>query len=1516
MTKEILITGQARLTPEASSNTLVRGGVFIMPQVDGANNIEVQGTKPASPHIGERPAANGEARKAPDHVSVRLARATGAFYKDAFDLMLNPLPQKNSQEALTHLVDSIPQDAHLLRPLYKEGITRVQQNLETNKAILTKHAEEHREKGGEASFLLSSMLQAKGQSGEEAARVASEILDGHGTYAEPTGGVPIVLVDAEGMGKLRAAGGLQEAAGGLFYRFKVGEDEVQFVIAEVANKDLKEGAADKAHLDQTVRHEGQHFLWYLLEDSGFARAPQGHPHEQKAFTLFRHEVGAHIVGEDTQQIDLKYSNDPDVQDVAVRMQELVQTCVTEGKNENLDPHAFLYPILSARNFEELERNLLAILPNVPHEKMNPEGTKHSNHKDIHSMTELAEKGQDGEEQASEKPEEVAEFYRQRTPAEFTVLFGPPPADPALLAVYNRLSRLLTRFDLAVYANRPDQFNRRLWEPVVNYANAAPTPALRADANRYLDVLHGLQMASFKERVDAIPATNPNRRYYEQTMNVGRLEAILARPDVQAALLQEGRELDISEQGGLRHLVELIDQQDINQGEFEYFIAEIDGLEVGRTVSAEAKLVLFERMLEKFISLMDNLPTEQYQEPRNIYASQNSESLLARAKVGFGRKRDGSYNEEYYNYLVQLQKQRQKMHELFRNIPNQDQYKQWVALEIGDVGLDFVYNEVAGVIDYIKLLEGLSWYVTATTSHEQHRILNDGEYQRINRDAETIFLQMQEQGILRASSGRMLTKKEALRAKRMGESAWGGMQRMGIAMGWGGSPTHSSQIYRPATQAGIQRSLYSAKFAEMGLMGYAPGRFLMDKTFEFAKQFTDEGFDPFGLLRSRYVDGVGGISEYTAWLNTWGAPDIQTNPSRSVAMTFTDIWFRRNAGTANEEQTTMLNVLHEIGQTWKHYYRHERGIAAPDTPTGFVGGKQFAEYITGNTPDHHNAHTYEFMANEILKQRLYISYLAQYDAMPTDLKEKLFRKIAVLKPHDMVSFFPKLLDDSIDPANRARDEAAWGRLHTKLMVNSMARINEDGRAMLTYNDTLKTIRDGRDPNTDVAYGGNIATARGAYTVEWNPIHATYTAAIAAAGGNPALITAAERVYANSLNALHKKWGMDFENFDRWEAQLQEELFVTRNNYDPNSIFDATLMAPWDRPGHPTGAWRATTGAEATRLVNARYEMRDRIFGPPANFAALTTDEQHEYRLLTKIIDLSVGDSRINAVTGNPEVVIDKKGKHQILQYASTPVAKTVSEAKIAYKVCLDDTPRISWRSTGEGGGGGGKGMILSMYGDQAAVNQGVSEHLGHLMLDPINKAEEHIAGLVHQFNIHYGMGDAQAMFKPLIAAFVEMVRENGWAKYTGKEIRDFLQKPNSKMEDYFKVKGYALDEIAIFKLLLGLANHHGIETEKEVVGQRLKEIFSERQHGHNHGDKWQTWKDVATEPRFAWKLINEGLFDSKGKGKSQFDKLVEMLGVGPGGRRKARSRKFIQMLLLFIPVSILKAILPDDVKKSL
>ncbi|MBI2442747.1 MAG: hypothetical protein HYV40_02450, partial [Candidatus Levybacteria bacterium] len=607
---------------------------------------------------------------------------------------------------------------------------------------------------------------------------------------------------------------------------------------------------------------------------------------------------------------------------------------------------------------------------------------------------------------------------------------------------------------------------------------------------------------------------------------------------------------------------------------------------------------------------------------------------------------------------------------------------------------------------------------------------------------------------------------------------------------------------------------------------------------------------------------GGISQYTAWINTIGAPDILTNASRGVAMTFTDIWIQRlNPDTGQWEQTTLLNIIHEMGAAYKARYRHEHGVEPEDTPTGFIGGTEVAEFIKGKNKDL-GVHDFRFFESEVLKQRLFVSYLAQYDAMPTDIKEKLFRKIAALKPQDIVSFYPDLLRVAMNASGT--NNAAWERLHRKLIINSRDRIIKEGRQMLTYNETLKTIRD--------KHGGNEADARLAYAAEKGPLdHQLATGAIN------------DATHAKRLKEIRERLGMDFENFDAWKEKLEKENFI----YNPSSRLHGPLSPDQKRFIH-----------------DSRYEMRGKIFTSP--YATLTAEEQAEYNLLTKIIDGAVGDQRRDA---HGEWEFDSRGNPVVV---GEPIAKKVSEAKLAYKVCLDDNPRISWRATGEGGGGGGKGMILSMYGDQAAVNQGVSEHLSRLLLDPITKAEEHIAALVEQFGIHYGLPGAQDMFKPLIVAFALMVKENFWARWTGKELRDFLQKPNSAMEEYFKVKGYSLDEIGIFKLFLNLTNHHAIRNEKETVGRRLQNVFKEHRNEHNQSN-WDTVGDILkNRDGIIGKMWKKGI---RGEGKSEFDKMLALVGADPAGRRKARARRILQLLLLFVPISIAKVLIPDEAKKA-
>lgn len=549
MAHEVFAGSLVQLTAQPISHTLEGRGVF--PMVDGGNN-EVQGA------AGSPAVAVAEKPIAPDPF-LKIAEATGRFYRGVIDLPFRSLSQDERKAKIAGVLAGLPSDPgepHQLRPLYQKAVTKVEEAIEVNKAALDQHRE-----GNEARYLLSSMLQASGR--ENAASEVNALLP-HVTYAEPMPGVPIVLLDKEGMRLLAEAGVSAKDTTGFFYRFKKGEERTQFIVATASAEAIKQASKDTVQIDQTVRHEAQHFLWYLLEDAGFARAPDAtDPKAREAFSFFRQEAGAQIVSENaSNERGIVYSDDPSLQSRAIKASKLLRSCMGSEQGQKLDTYTFLYPVLSARNFDELEQNLKTLMPEavvtrpasvhrkttgqeapvkawpIPIEVLKdalpgatealtaaiPGFAEMTLEDKLLHYRRLVEKRQQTFEDLPEIPEEIAKFFATRSPDDFEALFGPPPADPELQTLYYELGLALTNVDLEEFAEAPALFNEILWQPALDLRNAwqaradnhlHPEHARAKEIVRsvhgyfddqkvyhkgYLDYLDDMEMLAFRERI--------------------------------------------------------------------------------------------------------------------------------------------------------------------------------------------------------------------------------------------------------------------------------------------------------------------------------------------------------------------------------------------------------------------------------------------------------------------------------------------------------------------------------------------------------------------------------------------------------------------------------------------------------------------------------------------------------------------------------------------------------------------------------------------------------------------------------------------------------------------------------------------------------------------------------------------------------------------------------------------------------------------------------------------------------
>lgn len=420
----------------------------------------------------------------------------------------------------------------------------------------------------------------------------------------------------------------------------------------------------------------------------------------------------------------------------------------------------------------------------------------------------------------------------------------------------------------------------------------------------------------------------------------------------------------------------------------------------------SRRILFERLLEKIISMADETPDSPYgSRTGNLYVQTNLQGLLTVADARF---------HDYYPYFANLVYVREVAHELNRNLSQGELYKKFVTESLRTSGLNFMHNDIAGVNAVVRE------YERASSNMVRHAKNWFSEKEVREIDSEVSEIIKGTAGDITTGEGRPLTEWEINRALIIGKILFAGTQRMAMYAALGDLPSDAKVTGRIGSipYEYIARTLFPFKTIAARFFAGAGGpKRLMERAFlEHEAQLKEEG---------TLIYPIFGLDKRTILMDTYGALDSQSHSWRAELMFFGAIQMNIDG-----EKMNLLEYLNRFAL--KH---------GGDPRDPVLGGK-------GVPPEARKPFS-DDVRETVLGQRLYLPILARYGNFDSSLKADIWKKIILLTPSTIVSVIPDVVETSDNPT--------WEGMRHKLYAAENRRINRDAASYKAgiNNDYIQT-----------------------------------------------------------------------------------------------------------------------------------------------------------------------------------------------------------------------------------------------------------------------------------------------------------------------------------------------------------------------------------------------------------------------------------------------------------------------------
>ncbi len=453
------------------------------------------------------------------------------------------------------------------------------------------------------------------------------------------------------------------------------------------------------------------------------------------------------------------------------------------------------------------------------------------------------------------------------------------------------------------------------------------------------------------------------------------------------------------------------------------------------ISDKSRHLIFEALYEKIIGKPDKGSAETHYKVGAFNILNLVDELENMALENFG--------EEYFRYLSDLAHVRQTMHELNINLKFADQYKEFIIKELSAAGLDFVYNDLAGVNQVFAQIEKVAGNMVSRGRREW---LSNGDWETIYREVDFIFDDTinpatnqpnnpdyeplsQEEAIIGPNNqpqilSRRLTPMEKDRAIRMAKIFHAGLQRRGMYSFLGDLPpmAFSSGRIGSTQDVYIGRSVMAGK----GALQFFPGKeekrtSAGEGSKVLIKHIVEQETNSSDKARASYKLLVFGLNKTTVVFNQYGASDIMSHSWRTPKEFYDRIFFIG----PNGQPTTLLALLGEE-------------IRALDptrnSPDAVLGG--------GDLGDAEKTQLSQDLKTYVLGQRLYLSVLPRHGNFDDSLKTEIWKKISILKPSTIATLIPETTLIPGPTPNTTVTNPVWEGMRAKLFAAEGRRVKQD------------------------------------------------------------------------------------------------------------------------------------------------------------------------------------------------------------------------------------------------------------------------------------------------------------------------------------------------------------------------------------------------------------------------------------------------------------------------------------------
>lgn len=542
----------------------------------------------------------------------------------------------------------------------------------------------------------------------------------------------------------------------------------------------------------------------------------------------------------------------------------------------------------------------------------------------------------------------------------------------------------------------------------------------------------------------------------------RNELLNANPNLKKVAAIAGNNVEI-----FKDLRDFIEGLDITEtSDFHMLALDIVNLKTSgpnRQISEESRRLLFEWMYEKLIGAPDKGSPEMHYKIGSFYVMDLLDKMDSMAR--------NKFDLEFFHHISELQHVRHIMHELSIALKFGEQYKEFILKELSASGMDFVFNDVAGVGQVFAQIERVGGNMASRGRREW---LSDADWREVYKELEQIYeennpnREIMEEYVVDAHGQlvldpqtqqpitRQLTDWEKSRAIRLGKIIHAGLQRRGMYSFLGNLPPMSFTSGRIASTQDVYI-----------------GRVLMAK--KQAAQFFPSSEEESAGAGSKYFleriadieieDGVRDKKEddKTLTLPLFGFDprmivyddcatyDLMSHSWRSPKEFYDRILI--NIPDPNNPQGRNISLFEYLGEQARSLDPNFDPILG----AGSLGKSQRREL--SNT-----------MRDMVLGQRLYLSTFPRQGNFDVRLKTEVWRKIALLTPSSIATLLP----ESIPAAQQAVWEGTANNpgLRAKLFAAEGRRIKQDSSRYFQH-QTMQQMQNERAAFEQIAGYENMA-----------------------------------------------------------------------------------------------------------------------------------------------------------------------------------------------------------------------------------------------------------------------------------------------------------------------------------------------------------------------------------------------------------------------------------------------------------